>query len=106
MESLIIKPHYLEPWNIELYDYRKWDKWTIDNWTLSIYASIVYVICVFVGRKWMEQRKPFQLRVPLIIWNTFLAIGSAIAFSRLYPELLNELQVYGVKHSICNRSVL
>lgn len=43
----------------------------------------------------------FQLRGPLIIWNTMLAMFSIMGAFRTAPELLHVLRHYGLFHSVC-----
>jgi len=43
----------------------------------------------------------FQLRGPLIIWNTLLAMFSIMGAARTAPELIHVLRHYGLFHSVC-----
>ncbi|KAI9581528.1 hypothetical protein GQX74_012853 [Glossina fuscipes] len=44
---------------------------------------------------------PFQLRGPLIIWNTMLSMFSIMGAFRTAPELIHVLRHYGLFHSVC-----
>lgn len=43
----------------------------------------------------------FQLRGPLIVWNTMLAMFSIMGAFRTAPELIHVLRHYGIFHSVC-----
>lgn len=43
----------------------------------------------------------FQLRGPLIAWNTMLAVFSVMGALRTAPELIHVLRHYGLFHSVC-----
>uniref|UniRef100_A0A1A9ZDX4 Elongation of very long chain fatty acids protein n=1 Tax=Glossina pallidipes TaxID=7398 RepID=A0A1A9ZDX4_GLOPL len=43
----------------------------------------------------------FQLRGPLIIWNTMLSMFSIMGAFRTAPELIHVLRHYGLFHSVC-----
>lgn len=43
----------------------------------------------------------YELRGPLVIWNSALAIFSIIGASRTAPELIHVLRHYGLFHSVC-----
>ena len=62
--------------------------WVNKNWTFSIYASVLYLVTIFSLKKWMEDRKPFNLRTLLVMWNTGLALFSLLGVSCLLPELI------------------
>jgi len=45
-------------------------------WYHSITISLLYYVFVRLLQRLMRDRQPFQLRVPLIVWNFVLAIFS------------------------------
>ena len=74
-------------------------------WWLSIPYALLYVIAIFIGRSWMTKIKnKFELRVLLIIWNTFLAIFSFWGACRCVPEFIHSLTYHGFFYSICDPS--
>lgn len=81
----------------ELHFYR----WLRTNWSLSITCSVVYVIVIFGVREFMKRRPPFELRIPLILWNSGLAIFSIFGAYRMNQELLWVLSKHGLEHSLC-----
>lgn len=55
---------------------------------------------IFVG--YVNGLRRFELRGPLVIWNSALAIFSIIGASRTAPELIHVLRHYGLFHSVCD----
>ena len=76
-------------------------KWFELNWNTSIWISVVYVLFVFIGRIYMTNRQPYDLRLPLGIWSLFLSIFSLFGSMRMVPELLHSLSSQGFTHSFC-----
>jgi hypothetical protein len=60
-----------------------------------------YAVMCFGGRWIMKDRKPFDLRIPLALWNLFLATFSFIGCIRTVPFLLNTIYQRGVYNSVC-----
>ena len=86
----------------ERYDPRPFNKWIQENWTLSVYASVIYVIVVvFIGKKLMQNRKPYDLRKPLLAWNIGLAAFSIMGSIALIPGLYRVLISDGFVSSVC-----
>ena len=71
------------------------------TWTVCLYATVIYLALVFQGRKWMQNRKPFNLRKPLILWNVGLAVFSTMGTVSCLPTVLHALFNYGVNHAVC-----
>ena len=88
------------------FDSEKVTRWLQEYWTLTILANAGYLAAVFLGRRWMRDRKPFSLRKSLTLWNTGLAIFSVFTFLRLYPMLQAGVAEGGFSHSVCNRHLL
>ena len=57
------------------------------HWAALI-AAVVYLISVFVGQKLMKDRKAFDLKGILAVWNLILAVFSIIGTARLLPHFL------------------
>ena len=81
---------------------------TIENWMnlwwwLSIIYAFVYILLVHVGQVWMKKNnRKYELRLPLIVWNTFLSIFSLWGAWRCVPEFIHSLNEHGLRHSLCN----
>lgn len=81
-----------------------WGDWMKTNWHISVIVSIAYIILVFTGRKIMENRPKFELRLFLIVWNIFLATFSIAGTIRVWPDFIYTLTKHGAVHSVCNNS--
>ena len=75
--------------------------WFHENWTLSIKASIVYLITISALTRYMKTRPAYQLKTPLIIWNTLLAVFSILGTIRTLPELVSMVSSSGLVGSSC-----
>jgi len=81
-------------------------KWAMQYWTISIYAAAIYLIFIYAGQKWMKNRKAFELKTPLILWNLGLAVFSIWSFIRVVPELFQVLSSpNGFFRSVCVREI-
>lgn len=77
-------------------------RWFLENWTIVFYFVAAYVTFIYMGQEFMKNRKPMNLKKPIIIWNTLLAIFSIVACSKLLPEFYDILiGVNGVHKSVC-----
>lgn len=72
-----------------------------DHWPTVIIAVIVYLIFCYVGPMIMKDRKAFDLKGLLAVWNFFLATFSFIGFFRTMPFLLSTILTVGFQDSIC-----
>lgn len=77
-------------------------KWMSETWPDSIYYSVIYVVGIFMLKNFMSHRKAFNLRRPLFVWSTCLAIFSIFGTIRVVPEMWNVLMSEGIESSICS----
>ena len=77
--------------------------WMVGYWPgLPLGFGAAYLLMVFSSRQWMMDKDPIKPKIPLIIWNTGLAVFSTVAVVQFAPSaLLNELQKGGFVHSVC-----
>ena len=80
-------------------DYHR--EWFTKNWTLSIPIAIGYIGFVYASTKYMKDRKPMNLRIPLALWSAILTIFSIYGCIRSLPELVDQLRTNGFEASIC-----
>ena len=81
----------------------------------------VYLLLIYLGRKWMASRPPFNLRTSLAAWSGALALFSILGFlrnnsaefctsltlnCRTAPELLHILSSKGLRGSVCDPAFL
>jgi len=75
--------------------------WMVKNWTWVFYYCGAYMLVIFGGQYYMQNRPKFELRGPLVLWNSALAIFSIVGACRTAPELIHVLRHYGLFHSVC-----
>jgi len=77
------------------------------NWYVPfVFALLLYLPALYIGQMIMQKREPFNLRLPMMLWNSGLAIFSIIGFLRVFPEMVHSLNRFGFHHSICNNSYI
>ncbi|OXA62548.1 putative fatty acid elongation protein 4 [Folsomia candida] len=102
--GLILNPRYLQPYPFEVYDAAGWYGWMERRWTwVAVPVSILYVLLIFLGQRYMSRREAFSLRLPLLLWNVSLALGSFWMFLRMVAEPVEEIKVRGFYQTICSR---
>ncbi|NXO94258.1 ELOV6 protein, partial [Certhia brachydactyla] len=79
-------------------------KWMEENWQKSFIFSVIYFILVFGIQHFMKERRPFNLRAPLILWSFSLTLFSFIAASRVWKQMTFLLLTKGFKQSVCSQS--
>lgn len=67
-------------------------------------AVSVYVVALYAGLRLMENRKPFSLKGPLILWNMLLASFSVIGFVRMQQEFRYTYHKDGWRGTYCSKS--
>ena len=92
---------------IEQFDFKHFDldhiaAWSYEYLYIPPAVSVIYLALVFVGKKWMEDQKPFDFRLALTLWNCALAIFSTIGFLVLMPPVIHLISTEGYVHAVCN----
>lgn len=64
-----------------------WTRATRVYWWAPLLGSLVYLTLVFVGPRYMRDRKPMDSKGLLATWNLFLALFSIVGTLRLIPHL-------------------
>lgn len=65
-------------------------------------VCVLYVAFIFTGRRWMQDKQPFDLRRELTMWNTGLAVFSILGFLNLTPAMLHKLFNEGYLATVCS----
>jgi len=78
--------------------------WMIRKWTISCWCAAAYVVIIFSLQRYMSNKPRYELRGPLVIWSTTLAIFSIIGAFRTVPEVAYVIRNHGLAYSVCNRS--
>lgn len=76
-------------------------QWMKENWIISFYYIGAYMLVIYGGQLYMQTRPRFELKIPLFIWNVFLALFSIWGAYRSAPELLYVLNQFGFRYSVC-----
>ena len=79
-------------------------RWMRDHWYWSFYCSAVYLLLIYLGRQYMKDRKPYNLRHALCCWSAGLSIFSLYAVYCIYPIAYNMVYIGGFQHAICDSS--
>jgi hypothetical protein len=76
-------------------------------WWLSLPYALFYIIASFIGRSWMANKNfKFELRQPLVLWNTILTIFSFWGACRCVPELIYTYTQHGFMYTICDSTYM
>lgn len=68
---------------------------------MAKYFMLVYLGGIYSLKQYMKTRPKYDLRVPLVLWNIALATLSTWGAIRSIHELLQVINIYGLKFSIC-----
>ena len=79
--------------------------WTYKYLFVPPLASVLYLLVIFSGKKWMQDRQPFDLKRPLAVWNSMLAAFSVVGFVVLAPPILDHIREHGYFHAVCNSRI-
>jgi hypothetical protein len=75
------------------------------NWNYTIAACMSYCLLVYLGQYLMRRHKGFNLRLPLILWNTILAVFSILSAVRIVPYTLTTLVQNGAWYFVCRNGM-
>ncbi|KAK6747715.1 hypothetical protein RB195_000733 [Necator americanus] len=73
------------------WDLEKTDAFMTHYVPTSYKITVAYLLAIYLGQKFMRNRKPFELDGVLAAWNFMFSLFSAVAAYKLIPELF---QVY------------
>lgn len=68
------------------------------------YVVAIYIITIFGIKHLMRERRAFELKYPLFLWNLSLAIFSIIGTLRVVPELVFKYNTLGLMGSYCDQT--
>lgn len=72
-----------------------------NNYVIPTVCIVAYLIFCFGGKAIMENRKPFDLRIPLAYWNLFLSLFSLYGAIRTVPHLLYLIANNSFETTVC-----
>lgn len=94
----------LEPFYLEFekcFDSSKALEWAGERPAWPAVAVATYAVCVFFGKRWMEDRKPFNWKFAMGAWNLFLCAFSFVCVVRVLPHALHNLSVGKPRDLLC-----
>lgn len=101
-----MKRYWLQ-WEIDFYrDDPYWYYHVMNNnhW-IPIAACTSYLILVSIGQQYFKNRKPWNCRNVLMVWNLGLAIFSLMGFLRMFPTVIHWLANYTWEENLCHKGV-
>lgn len=84
-----VEPFYLE--FEKCFDTSRALAWAEERPAYPVVAVTVYAVCVYYGRGWMEDRKPFNWKFAMAVWNLALCAFSFVCVARVVPHILHNL---------------
>ena len=79
-----------------------YQEWYEHNWTNCFWISGIYVALIFLGKRIMRDKQPFEIRRPLAAWSGMLALFSICGAVRTVSELVYVINEYGWEYSYCD----
>ncbi|CAG7829149.1 unnamed protein product [Allacma fusca] len=98
-----VTSEFINAYNFEIFNVASACKSLIKCRPLMLTVIGCYLLSVVISHRAMKSARPMELRSSLLIWNTLLAIMSAIGFIRTFPEPFHIItqQPSGVYKAIC-----
>jgi len=62
---------------------------------------IFYGVAIYVGKRYMADRKPFQWRRAMALWNLCLCVYSFITMIRMFPPLMHNIASKSLRDNLC-----
>ena len=73
----------------------------VENAWIPLVAVTVYGVAIYVGRRYFENREPFNWRYSMAFWNLGLSVFSAIGFVRTLPQVVHNMMNYTLTENLC-----
>ena len=83
------------------HEFQVYHKWSHDRPYLPIIAVTAYLLAIYSGQKFMENRKPLQVKPLLFLWNASLAAFSILGTIRVYEDVFHVVKEIGFHNSLC-----
>lgn len=95
-------PMFLRIIEDEYFDPDKVQTWFHRYWHYSVYIAAIYLVLIYYGHRYMQSRKAFDLRTPLIIWSALLAVFSIFGAWRHIFGFVHLAKTHGFKGTLCS----
>jgi len=83
------------------FDPRPFSTWASNNYPVVFGIVAAYLAFLVIGTKVMKNRMPFDLRMPLALWNAFLCVFSFIGMCRTVPFLMATVLSSPFEATVC-----
>ncbi|CAD5226659.1 unnamed protein product [Bursaphelenchus xylophilus] len=83
----------------EEYNFNKAKRWLVETEPFLLKAVAFYVIGIWTIKWIQSSRKPFDLKVPLILWNAILATFSILGVIYTTPTWIRVISKHGISHT-------
>jgi hypothetical protein len=93
-------------WERDFDGFGTWAQYLRVTWLVPVIVSILYVLAIPLGQRWMENRKAYELRTPLFLWNLLLSVFSIMGVIHLLPHFLYGLYLNGPMYFICRNAYI
>jgi len=81
----------------------EWMKFAYRTWpTLPLALVVVYLLMIIAVPRFMRDRKPYNLRTALALWNLSLSLFSFCGMVRTVPHLLYTISTKSFRDIICD----
>lgn len=87
-------------WEAE-YDPVPFYYWVKRNSWVPVAAVTLYVLMITLGPKYFANKKPWNWRFTMALWNLGLSVFSMIGFSRVLPMLIKNWTHYSFEENFC-----
>ena len=84
-----------------LHDFSVYHQWSVDRPLLPVVAVTLYLMAIYYGQKWMQDRKPLELKSILFLWNASLALFSIMGTIRVCEDVFHVMNRVGFHPSLC-----
>jgi hypothetical protein len=84
------------------FEYKNIQTWVSNHWEVPIIAVTSYLLFCYYGQKYLQDKKPFDLRLLLAAWNASLSLFSFIGMFRTVPFLLGQLLSMTYEKTVCS----
>lgn len=79
--------------------------WAYKYLSVPPLACVAYLLTIFSGKKWMQNKPPYDLRALLTIWNSLLAAFSITGFLILGPPVVQQIREDGYVQAVCRSRI-
>ena len=87
------------------FDIGKARKWMGSTMYIPWGGAALYLVSLYLGRMWMSNRRPYNLKNSVFIWNFTLAVFSFFGCISTFPHLVHHIISNGFVYTTCNTEV-